>query len=54
MKWLPSPSSLNPSSVYRNATHTGKYLHQNSNHPLHVEGGVNQNLVGRANKICHK
>ncbi|GFG28310.1 hypothetical protein Cfor_11325 [Coptotermes formosanus] len=39
-------------TVYRKPTHTGCYLHFDSNHPFHVKRGVIQSLVNRVNLLC--
>ena len=38
-------------SIHRKSTHTDKYLHYNSHHPLHVRRGVVQCLFNRAEKL---
>ncbi|KAJ4446434.1 hypothetical protein ANN_13130 [Periplaneta americana] len=41
-------------TVYRKSTHTGRYLHFQSNHPTHVKRGIISTLLNRANYICNK
>ena len=38
-------------SVYRKSTHTNRYLHYTSHHPLHVRRGVVKCLLDRARKL---
>ena len=38
-------------SVYRKSTHTDRYLHYTSHHPLHVRRGVVRCLLDRARKL---
>ena len=38
-------------SIHRKSTHTDKYLHYNSHHPLHVRRGVVQCLFNRAEEL---
>jgi hypothetical protein len=40
--------------VYRNPTHTGRYLNFNSNHPPHAKRGLIQSLHKRASIICQE
>ena len=38
-------------SVYRKPTHTDKYLHYESHHPMHVKRGVVKSLYDRARRV---
>jgi hypothetical protein len=38
--------------VYRNPTHTGRYLHFKSNNLHHVKRGVIHSLISRASFVC--
>ena len=38
-------------SVYRKSTHTDRYLHFDSHHPVHVKRGVVKCLFNRAEKV---
>ncbi|KAJ4432985.1 hypothetical protein ANN_15242 [Periplaneta americana] len=41
-------------TVYRKSTHTGRYLHFESNHPTHIKRGIISTLHNRATSICNK
>jgi hypothetical protein len=40
--------------VYRKSTHTGRYLHFDSNHPPHVKRGIVQCLQSTASTTCQE
>jgi hypothetical protein len=40
--------------VYRNPTHTGRYLNFNSNHPRHMKRGLIRSVHNRASTICQE
>ena len=53
MDTLPQPKGENISvSVYRNLTHTDRYLDFNSSHPISAKKAVVRALMDRAENVC--
>ena len=47
----PTPNSIE-STVYRNPTHTDRYLDYNSNHPISAKLSVIHTYTHRAKQVC--
>ena len=47
----PTPNSIE-SIVYRNPTHTDRYLDYNSKHPISAKLSVIHTLIVRAKQVC--